>query len=90
MDQAVQDLHQSGITVPGETTVNTFRVFLIAKPDGAGRAILDLSAWTPYYSTPSMRLYSAAEVLATLKSTDYMIKIDLKSGFYHFRIQQEE
>jgi hypothetical protein len=36
-----------------------------------------------------MRLYSAAEVLATLRPTDLLIKIDLTSGFYQLRIRPE-
>jgi hypothetical protein len=29
----------------------------------------------------------SSEVLTSLQPDDWMIKIDLKSGFYHFRIQ---
>jgi hypothetical protein len=62
MDEALQDLLATGFIQPDPTIVNAFRIFLVAKPDGSARAIMDLSAWTPHYSTPSMRLYSAAEV----------------------------
>jgi len=50
---------------------------------------MDLSPLTPYYATPSMRLYSAAEVLATLRPTDLLLKIDLTSGFYQIPMRQE-
>jgi hypothetical protein len=50
---------------------------------------MDLSPLTPYYATPSMRLYSAAEVLATLRPTDLLLKIDLTSGFHQIPIRQE-
>jgi hypothetical protein len=90
MDQAVQDLLHTGILQHDNKIVNAFRMFLVSKPDGAARAILDLSPWTPFYKTPPMQLYSAAEVLTSLQPHDQIIKVDLKSGFYHFQIQAQQ
>jgi hypothetical protein len=50
---------------------------------------MDLSPLTPYYTTPSMKLYSAVEVLSALRHTDKLIKIDLTSGFYQLQLQDQ-
>jgi hypothetical protein len=68
MDRVITDLLQQRI-LQHSGIVNAFRLFLIAKADGATRPILDLSPWTPYYHTPPMRLYSAAEVLVAIPQT---------------------
>jgi hypothetical protein len=89
LDEAVQDLQQQGILQEQPNIVNAFRLFLVAKSDGAARPVLDLSPWTPYYSMPPMRLYSAAEVLIAVPRTAQMIKIDLKSGFFQVQVRQQ-
>jgi hypothetical protein len=88
MDEVIHDLLAKDITAK-ERTVNAFRCFLIAKTSGAARFIMDLSPWTPYYKTPPMWLYSAAEVLVTIPPHYQMIKIDLTSGLFQIRIAPE-
>jgi hypothetical protein len=62
MDEVIHNLLQAGIIRPDNSIINAFRLFLVAKPSGAARPILDHSPWTTYYTTPPMRLYSSAQV----------------------------
>jgi hypothetical protein len=87
MDTVIQDLLQQDILRPDSSILKAFRIFLVAKADNSARPILDLSAWTPYYQTPPLRLYSAAEVLVSLGLDSPMIKIDLKAGFFQIKIR---
>jgi hypothetical protein len=66
MDEVIADLLQGSIIEALPHIVNAFRVFLVAKADGSARPVYDLSPWTPFYSTPPIRLYSTAEVLQTI------------------------
>jgi hypothetical protein len=65
MDQVLTDLEEQGI-IDRQDVVNAFPCFLVPKPSGAARFIMDLSPWTPYYTTPPMRLYFAAEVISAI------------------------
>jgi hypothetical protein len=89
MDQVIQDLEQSGILQPYPDIRYAFRIFLIAKTSGAARPVADLSPWTPQYTPPPIQLYSAAEVLITISPGSFLIKIDLRSGFFQIRIRPE-
>jgi hypothetical protein len=87
MDEVIQDLVDHKILRHEPRIVNAFRLFLVAKPDGSARPVYDLSPWTSDYTTPPIRVYSAAEVLQTMPPAARMIKIDLKSGFFQLKIQ---
>lgn len=87
--QVIDDLQQHGILVPNSDIVYAFRLFLVAKFSGAARLFYDMSPWTSSYSPPHIQLYSAAEVLATIPQNSWMIKIDLKSGFFQISIRPE-
>jgi hypothetical protein len=50
---------------------------------------MDLSPWTQHYTTPPMRLYSAAEILSTIPPHYFMVKIDLTSGFFQLKIHPD-
>jgi hypothetical protein len=84
----VQDLMQNDILVSSPSIRYAFRHFLVAKQSGAARPILDMSPWTMYYDPPPIRLYSAAEVLTTIPRQAYVIKIDLRSGFFQIKIHR--
>jgi hypothetical protein len=65
MDEVIHDLEQQQI-IKKQRIVNAFRCFLVAKPTGAARFIMDLSSWTSHYKIPPMRLYSAAGVISAI------------------------
>jgi hypothetical protein len=88
MDQVIADYDRQGIIVQ-QRVVNAFRCFLVAKPSGAARFIMDLSPWTAFYAAPLMRLYSAAEVLSAIPQDHFMIKLDLVSGFFQIPIKEQ-
>jgi hypothetical protein len=88
MDEALQDMERQDI-IRRQKVTQVFLCFLTAKPSGAARFIMDLFPWTPFYQTPPMKLYSAAEVIAAIPATYQLIKIDLKSGFFQLRIKQQ-
>jgi hypothetical protein len=52
MDQVVHDLEQNHI-IRRQRVVNAFRCFLVAKPSGSARFIMDLSPWTRFYKNTS-------------------------------------
>jgi hypothetical protein len=89
LDEVVPQLLHEGIIRIEPRIVNAFRLFLVAKPNGAARPILDLSPWTDHYAKPPMRFYSAAEVLVAIRPTHQLIKIDLPSGFFQLRISPQ-
>jgi hypothetical protein len=89
MDQVMQDLEATGILQPCPEMRYAFRIFLIAKSSGAARPVEDLSPWTPHYVPPPNRLYSAAEVLTTISPRSFLIKVDLRSGFFQIPIRPE-
>jgi hypothetical protein len=89
MDQVIERLLQAHILRPSQGIVNAFRLFLVAKPDGSARPILDLSPWTVYYKTPAMKLYSSAQVLDTLPKKAFLIKVDLKHGFSQIPVKED-
>jgi hypothetical protein len=82
VSEVIQDLLQHEILVPNANIIYAFRLFLVAKPSGAAGPVYDMSPWTPLYEPPPIRLYSAAEVLATIPRNSWMIEVDLKSGFF--------
>jgi hypothetical protein len=54
--------------------------------DQSARPVYDLSPWTPFYKTPPLLLYSAAEILQTIPRNARLIKIDLRSGFFQLPV----
>jgi hypothetical protein len=89
IQEAINDILNSGILRPCEEICYTFHLFLVAKPDGSGRPVLHLSPWTDHYIKPPIKLYSAAKVLRSIQPTDQLMKINLKSGFFQCAIRQE-
>jgi hypothetical protein len=88
MDEVIQDFERQSI-VKKQRIINSFRCFLISKPSGSARFIMDLSPWTAFYKTPPMRLYSAAEVISAIPPHYQLIKIDVVSGFFQIHIKEE-
>lgn len=66
--------------------VCAFPLFAVPKPDGTVRPILDLSQWTPYINTPKFSLLDAGAALRSIQPNSYLVKIDLKSGFFQLGI----
>jgi hypothetical protein len=89
MDQVARDLIIHQILIPAEDITNAFRLFLVSKQDSSARPVLDLSPWIPYYETPPLRLYTAAEILQTIPEKAQIIKLDLKAGFFQTRIHPQ-
>jgi hypothetical protein len=66
LEETITDLLNQKILIPYQNIKNAFRMYLVAKPSGAARPVVDLSPWTQYYSPPPIRLYSAADILSTI------------------------
>lgn len=81
MDQVVDDLLQHGLLRPGRPTC-AFPLFLVPKANGYTRVIHDLSQWTSYYTKPRFKLYGAAQAIRSVPKDAFLVKLDLKSGFY--------
>jgi hypothetical protein len=89
LQEVVHYLLQKRILIPYKDIRYAFRLFLVAKPSGSARPVVDLSAWTPIYSPPPIRLYSVADVLSTIPHQAKMIKLDLLAGFFQIPLHPD-
>jgi hypothetical protein len=83
--EVLDDMLQHGLMKEGQIWPAD-RCFLSNKPSGAARFITELSPLTPSYKLPSMRLNSAAEVIATIREDEHTIKLDLSPNFFETSI----
>lgn len=86
MDQVIAAWKRAGLLVPNQQLRYAMPNFLIAKADGGVRPIVDFSCWTPYIVTPHFSLLAAGEALRRIPAGNFMIKIDLRSGFHQLPI----
>jgi hypothetical protein len=82
MDTVLDGLFWSAILRREPHIPSAFWLFLVSKSDGSARPVLDLSPFTPFYVTPPVRLYSAAEVVAAIPPDAKLIKLGFSSGFF--------
>ena len=59
------------------------RLFVVPKPDGSWRPILDVSALNVFVQQTSFKMESTASVLASVQSGDWMTAIDLSDAYFH-------
>lgn len=57
-------------------------MFLVPKPEGKIRPIIDYSPWTQYIIAPRFSLLSAGSVIRRIPLGNLMIEVDLGSGFH--------
>jgi hypothetical protein len=89
IQDVLRDLLQQGIVKPYPGIKYAFRLFLVSKPSGAARPVVDISPWTEFYTPPLIRLHSGADVLGTVPHKSRTIKLDLQAGFFQIPLHPD-
>lgn len=82
MDKIVRAWKGAGLLVPNRQLKHAMQMFLVPKPDGAVRPIIDYSPWTEFIVAPHFSLLSAGGAVRKISPYAHMVKVDLKSGFH--------
>ena len=62
------------------------RLFLVPKPDGTFRPIIDLKRLNLYLDIPSFKMETLFSILTALQTQEWITKIDLKDAYHHIPI----
>ena len=65
------------------------RLFLVPKPDGSFRPILDLKKLNQFIIVPSFKMETLFSIIAALQPNEWITKIDLKDAYHHILVHQE-
>ena len=89
LQHAVQKLHLSRAieevmdpTSPGYYS----RLFLVPKPDGSFRPIIDLKKLNQFLVVPSFKMETLFSIIAALQPNEWITKIDLKDAYHHILV----
>merc|ERR1711911_474569 len=63
------------------------RLFVVPKPDGSWRPILDVSALNIYVRQTRFKMESSSSVLASVLRGDWMTAIDLSDAYFHVPVR---
>lgn len=58
-------------------------LFVVPKPDGSWRPIIDLSALNLHITTPSFRMETVRSLRASVKPDEWAVSIDLRDAYLH-------
>ena len=86
---AVQKLRLSwAIEEVMDTTSPGFysRLFLVPKPDGSFRPIIDLKKLNQFIVVPSFKMETLFSMIAALQPQEWITKIDLKDAYHHILV----
>ena len=87
--QAVQKLRLSrAIEEVMDTTSPGYysRLFLVPKPDGSFRPIIDLKKLNQFIVVPSFKMETLFSIIAALQPQEWITKIDLKDAYHHIMV----
>ena len=87
--QAVQKLRLSrAIEEVTDTTSPGYysRLFLVPKPDGSFRPIIDLKKLNQFIIVPSFKMETLFSIIAALQPQEWITKIDLKDAYHHILV----
>lgn len=82
MDIVVNTWIEIDLLVPNPNLKFAQALFLVPKPEGKIRPIIDYSPWTQYIIAPRFSLLSAGSAIRRIPLGYLMIKVDLVSGFH--------
>ena len=64
------------------------RLFLVPKPGGSFRAIIDLKKLNLYLEVPSFKMETLFSIIAALQPLEWITKINLKDAYQHILVHQ--
>nr|CAD7194207.1 unnamed protein product [Timema douglasi] len=82
MWEIIKDWVQTGLLIQ-EDCADAYTLFLLGMRNKGIRIIHDFSNWTEYINAPYFSLVSAGAALREILEGHFLIKTDLRSGFYH-------
>ena len=62
------------------------RLFLVPKPDGSFRPIIDLKKLNQFLVVPSFKMETLFSIIAALQPQEWITKIDLKDAYHHILV----
>ena len=62
------------------------RLFLVPKPDGSFRPIIDLKKLNQFLIVPSFKMETLFSIIAALQPQEWITKIDLKDAYHHILV----
>ena len=62
------------------------RLFLVPKPDGSFRPIIDLKKLNQFIVVPSFKMEMLFSIIAALQPQEWITKIDLKDAYHHIMV----
>ena len=80
VSQAIEEVMD--ITSPGYYS----RLFLVPKPDGSFRPIIDLKKLNQFLIVPSFKMETVFSIIAALQPQEWITKIDLKDAYHHILV----
>jgi len=85
VSEAVRELILKGavIEIPPQTPGLYSRMFLVPKPNGAVRPVLDLKRLNQFMKKVPFKMEAFSSLRPLLKKGDWLVKIDLKDAYLH-------
>ena len=80
VSQAIEEVMDT--TSPGYYS----RLFLVPKPDGSFRPIIDLKKLNQFLIVPSFKMETLFSIVAALQPQEWITKIDLKDAYHHILV----
>ena len=80
LSQAIEEVMDT--TSPGYYS----RLFLVPKPDGTFRPIIDLKKLNQFIVVPSFKMKTLFSIIASLQPNEWITKIDLKDAYHHILV----
>ena len=62
------------------------RLFLVPKPDGSFRPIIDLKKLNQFLVVPSFKMETLSSIITALQPQEWITKIDLKDAYHHILV----
>ena len=90
LEDEIKRLKEKGVFRPVASSRWVSRAFLVPKPDGSWRLIIDLRQLNSYCKQRSMKMETLRRLKFIAKPGDHWISFDLKDGFYALAIAPKD